>query len=109
MRVNKGIVREAQESLELISLSQRHVCVAVPFSLMIADVALFRDIKSLDYAKKHLTQSITTLNHLHLLVSSIASSFFQASQRIQPSLHGDDDITLKSFIIYRETDAICKC
>lgn len=32
-----------------------------------------RDIKSLDYAKHHLTSSITTLNHLHMLVGGIDS------------------------------------
>ncbi|XP_046839737.1 vacuolar protein sorting-associated protein 53 homolog [Xenia sp. Carnegie-2017] len=30
-----------------------------------------RDIKQLDYAKKHLTNSITTLNHLHMLVGGV--------------------------------------
>eukprot|EP01135_Chromosphaera_perkinsii_P011260 Nk52_evm41s2367 gene=Nk52_evmTU41s2367 len=30
-----------------------------------------RDIKALDYAKKNLTTSITTLNHLHMLVSGV--------------------------------------
>ena len=33
----------------------------------------FSDIKSLDYAKHHLTASITTLNHLHMLVGGIDS------------------------------------
>jgi len=32
-----------------------------------------RDIKSLDYAKRHLTTSITTLNHLHMLVGGVDS------------------------------------
>ncbi|CAM1308632.1 VPS53 (predicted), partial [Pycnogonum litorale] len=30
-----------------------------------------RDIKQLDHAKRHLTSSITTLNHLHMLVGSV--------------------------------------
>lgn len=30
-----------------------------------------RDIKSLDYAKRHLTTSIKTLNHLHMLIGAI--------------------------------------
>ncbi|XP_001600124.2 vacuolar protein sorting-associated protein 53 homolog [Nasonia vitripennis] len=30
-----------------------------------------RDIKQLDFAKKNLTQSITTLNHLHMLVDGV--------------------------------------
>ena len=30
-----------------------------------------RDIKQLDYAKRHLTNSITTLNHLHMLVGGV--------------------------------------
>lgn len=30
-----------------------------------------RDIKQLDIAKKNLTTAITTLNHLHMLVSGI--------------------------------------
>ncbi|KAI0230424.1 hypothetical protein LSAT2_019219, partial [Lamellibrachia satsuma] len=32
-----------------------------------------RDIKQLDHAKRHLTSSITTLNHLHMLVSGVDS------------------------------------
>ncbi|XP_074640960.1 vacuolar protein sorting-associated protein 53 homolog [Tubulanus polymorphus] len=32
-----------------------------------------RDIKQLDLAKRHLTTSITTLNHLHMLVSGVDS------------------------------------
>ncbi|CAB4011804.1 Hypothetical predicted protein [Paramuricea clavata] len=32
-----------------------------------------RDIKQLDYAKRHLTHSITTLNHLHMLVGGVES------------------------------------
>ncbi|KAH9498665.1 Vacuolar protein sorting-associated protein 53 [Bulinus truncatus] len=32
-----------------------------------------RDIKQLDHAKKHLTASITTLNHLHMLVGGVES------------------------------------
>lgn len=30
-----------------------------------------RDIKQLDNAKRHLTSSITTLNHLHMLVGGV--------------------------------------
>lgn len=30
-----------------------------------------RDIKQLDHAKRHLTSSITTLNHLHMLVGGV--------------------------------------
>jgi len=30
-----------------------------------------RDIKQLDHAKRHLTTSITTLNHLHMLVGGV--------------------------------------
>lgn len=30
-----------------------------------------RDIKQLDFAKKNLTTSITTLNHLHMLVDGV--------------------------------------
>ncbi|KNC86697.1 hypothetical protein SARC_01164 [Sphaeroforma arctica JP610] len=36
---------------------------------MVQDVT--RDIKSLDYAKTHLTQSINTLNHMHMLVGGV--------------------------------------
>lgn len=32
-----------------------------------------RDIKQLDHAKRHLTSSITTLNHLHMLVGGVDS------------------------------------
>ncbi|XP_060584875.1 vacuolar protein sorting-associated protein 53 homolog [Ruditapes philippinarum] len=32
-----------------------------------------RDIKQLDHAKRHLTSSITTLNHLHMLVGGVES------------------------------------
>ncbi|KAH3887882.1 hypothetical protein DPMN_011904, partial [Dreissena polymorpha] len=32
-----------------------------------------RDIKQLDHAKRHLTASITTLNHLHMLVGGVES------------------------------------
>jgi len=32
-----------------------------------------RDIKQLDHAKRHLTTSITTLNHLHILVGGVES------------------------------------
>ncbi|RDD44739.1 Vacuolar protein sorting-associated protein 53-like protein [Trichoplax sp. H2] len=32
-----------------------------------------RDIKQLDHAKRHLTSSITTLNHLHMLVGGVHS------------------------------------
>ena len=32
-----------------------------------------RDIKQLDHAKRNLTSSITTLNHLHMLVGGVDS------------------------------------
>lgn len=32
-----------------------------------------RDIKQLDHAKRHLTTSITTLNHLHMLAGGVDS------------------------------------
>jgi len=32
-----------------------------------------RDIKQLDHAKRNLTTSITTLNHLHMLVGGVDS------------------------------------
>lgn len=34
------------------------------------------DIKTLDYAKKHLTASINTLNHMHMLVCACAALRF---------------------------------
>lgn len=40
-----------------------------------------RDIKSLDYAKRHLTTSITTLNHLHMLVGGVDSLTTMAEKR----------------------------
>jgi hypothetical protein len=41
-----------------------------------------RDIKSLDYAKKHLTGSITTLNHLKMLVSGVDTLNTLVKQRL---------------------------
>ena len=35
-----------------------------------------RDIKQLDHAKRHLTSSITTLNHLHMLVGGVDSLMY---------------------------------
>ena len=35
-----------------------------------------RDIKSLDYAKHHLTASINTLNHLNMLVCALLSRLY---------------------------------
>eukprot|EP00052_Salpingoeca_macrocollata_P024764 m.223021 g.223021 ORF g.223021 m.223021 type:complete len:878 (+) comp22314_c4_seq5:1676-4309(+) len=40
-----------------------------------------RDIKSLDYAKRHLTSSITTLNHLHMLVGGVESLHIMSKER----------------------------
>jgi hypothetical protein len=34
-----------------------------------------RDIKQLDTAKRNLTTAITTLNHLHMLVSTVPLTF----------------------------------
>jgi hypothetical protein len=39
------------------------------FSLQVKEIT--RDIKQLDHAKRHLTSSITTLNHLHMLVGGV--------------------------------------
>ena len=38
-------------------------------SLQVKEIT--RDIKQLDNAKRHLTSSITTLNHLHMLVGGV--------------------------------------
>eukprot|EP00053_Salpingoeca_punica_P016055 m.149724 g.149724 ORF g.149724 m.149724 type:complete len:855 (+) comp16865_c0_seq1:404-2968(+) len=40
-----------------------------------------RDIKSLDYAKRHLTSSILTLNHLHMLVGGVESLTVMTKKR----------------------------
>eukprot|EP00051_Salpingoeca_urceolata_P027977 m.484296 g.484296 ORF g.484296 m.484296 type:complete len:850 (+) comp23287_c0_seq1:244-2793(+) len=40
-----------------------------------------RDIKSLDYAKKNLTASITTLNHLRMLVGGVESLHVMAKKK----------------------------
>ncbi|XP_048777650.2 vacuolar protein sorting-associated protein 53 homolog [Ostrea edulis] len=40
-----------------------------------------RDIKQLDHAKKNLTSSITTLNHLHMLVGGVDSLSTMAKKR----------------------------
>ncbi|XP_005102675.1 vacuolar protein sorting-associated protein 53 homolog [Aplysia californica] len=40
-----------------------------------------RDIKQLDHAKRHLTSSITTLNHLHMLVGGVDSLTTLARRR----------------------------
>ncbi|XP_076473100.1 vacuolar protein sorting-associated protein 53 homolog [Babylonia areolata] len=40
-----------------------------------------RDIKQLDHAKRHLTASITTLNHLHMLVGGVDSLTSLAGRR----------------------------
>uniref|UniRef100_A0A2C9JYZ0 Vacuolar protein sorting-associated protein 53 homolog n=1 Tax=Biomphalaria glabrata TaxID=6526 RepID=A0A2C9JYZ0_BIOGL len=40
-----------------------------------------RDIKQLDHAKKHLTASITTLNHLHMLVGGVESLTLMTQKR----------------------------
>lgn len=40
-----------------------------------------RDIKQLDHAKRHLTTSITTLNHLHMLAGGVDSL-----EWVQPTL-----------------------
>ncbi|XP_073171676.1 vacuolar protein sorting-associated protein 53 homolog isoform X2 [Lepidochelys kempii] len=39
-----------------------------------------RDIKQLDHAKRHLTTSITTLNHLHMLAGGVDSLEVKAAQ-----------------------------
>ncbi|KAL8569006.1 hypothetical protein ACOMHN_048254 [Nucella lapillus] len=40
-----------------------------------------RDIKQLDHAKRHLTASITTLNHLHMLLGGVDSLTMLAGRR----------------------------
>ncbi|KAK3774031.1 hypothetical protein RRG08_030113 [Elysia crispata] len=40
-----------------------------------------RDIKQLDHAKRHLTASITTLNHLHMLVGGVDSLMVMTRKR----------------------------
>lgn len=45
-----------------------------PESFLILQVKeITRDIKQLDHAKRHLTTSITTLNHLHMLAGGVDS------------------------------------
>ena len=46
---------------------------------MVKDIT--RDIKQLDTAKKNLTQAITTLNHLHMLVGGVATLTTLANNR----------------------------
>ncbi len=47
-----------------------------------------RDIKQLDHAKRHLTTSITTLNHLHMLAGGVDSLEYVYSRCLLPgSVH----------------------
>lgn len=46
------------------------VCL-VPLPAQVKEIT--RDIKQLDHAKRHLTTSITTLNHLHMLAGGVDS------------------------------------
>ena len=43
----------------------------VPLPAQVKEIT--RDIKQLDHAKRHLTTSITTLNHLHMLAGGVDS------------------------------------
>ena len=42
-----------------------------------------RDIKQLDHAKRHLTSSITTLNHLHMLVGGVDSLVYVSAYKFR--------------------------
>ena len=68
-----------------------------------------RDIKSLDHAKRHLTTSITTLNHLHMLVGGVEQleSMTEACQYGDCAhLLGAVVNVLEHFDGYREIDKI---
>lgn len=41
---------------------------------------IFRDIKQLDFAKRHLQTTITALKRLHMLVSAVDQLSFMAKQ-----------------------------
>eukprot|EP01134_Creolimax_fragrantissima_P003390 CFRG3390T1 len=63
-------LKESQTAIkELMSRIQDIRIKAETSEKMVQDVT--RDIKSLDYAKTHLTQSINTLNHMHMLVGGV--------------------------------------
>lgn len=50
-----------------------------------------RDIKQLDHAKRHLTTSITTLNHLHMLAGGVDS--LPVSTQAVPRVTGNEWVT----------------
>lgn len=54
------------KSIRLLYLISVFLC-----SLQVKEIT--RDIKQLDHAKRHLTTSITTLNHLHMLAGGVDS------------------------------------
>ncbi|UYV74517.1 VPS53 [Cordylochernes scorpioides] len=63
---------EAHRTIELLFIRIRDIKARAEKSeQMVKEIT--RDIKQLDHAKRHLTTSITTLNHLHMLVEGVAS------------------------------------
>jgi len=68
----KQVLEEAKESIHEVfdkikDIKQK----AVKSEDMVKEIT--RDIKQLDHGKRHLTTSITTLNHLHMLVGGVDS------------------------------------
>ncbi len=60
-----------------------------------------RDIKQLDHAKRHLTTSITTLNHLHMLAGGVDSLEYVYSKCLLPgSVHLLKDCLIVLFPSY---------
>lgn len=56
--------------LKLLLVCDEHI-ISVFYSKQVKEIT--RDIKQLDHAKRHLTTSITTLNHLHMLAGGVDS------------------------------------
>ena len=57
--------------LESLQWDFQQVASFVHHSVQVKEIT--RDIKQLDHAKRNLTTSITTLNHLHMLVGGVDS------------------------------------
>uniref|UniRef100_A0A8C4R618 Vacuolar protein sorting-associated protein 53 homolog n=1 Tax=Eptatretus burgeri TaxID=7764 RepID=A0A8C4R618_EPTBU len=65
-------LEEAQQSIQELFTKIRDIKEKAEKSeQMVKEIT--RDIKQLDHAKRHLTTSITTLNHLHMLVGGVDS------------------------------------
>ncbi|XP_064460865.1 vacuolar protein sorting-associated protein 53 homolog isoform X2 [Ornithodoros turicata] len=69
-RDGRQALQEAHKAIQQLSLCIKDIREKADRSEhMVKEIT--RDIKQLDHAKRHLTASITTLNHLHMLVEGV--------------------------------------